>query len=224
MSAPLPTIRGLRVASPDELAALGVVDAGAVLDDLDSRAERLVTAGEFEPADDPSGWWVRWRGALTVQWRRLDGDQVGQQVTLGRMRPDAAAPLTADELAAVLTARAARVERTPSVVSVEAAVAPRFPGRFEFWIDRDGVLCQRSRMADPVHGGTGSAPPPPDLTQRGERLPLLERWRRRNDPVGEPVTAAWLEAVALSSGLLAHGERPDWEEVVAELRALVTAP
>jgi hypothetical protein len=225
---PLPAIRGLRVASADDRAAMGVGAAGTVVGEVETLPERLVTAGEFERADDPPGWWVRWRHALTDQWFRIDRERVRQQLMVGRMRSDAAAPLTDDDLDAItarlvalLDAQAARPARTVSVQTVEAAVAPRFLGRFKFWIDRDDALRWRPCMADPVRGQGGSPPPPPELTQQGDRPPLVERWRRRNDPVGDPVTPAALEAAALSSGLLAHGERPDCAGVIAELHTLV---
>lgn len=188
--------------------------------------ERLASSGEACEFDADGTLYGRRRDSIGGALRTFTVDRLAALITDGRMLAPGEPPLTADELAEAHAAAVTAVPRSPAPARtyppqmLPHAAAPRFLGRFEVRTDRDDVLRWRSRRGDPVRGG-GSPPPPPELTQRAARPTLVERWRRRNDPVGDPVTPAVLEAAALSSGLLAQGERPDWAEVVTELRALV---
>ena len=76
------------------------------------------------------------------------------------------------------------------------------------------------RPTDPVIG-LGPAPEPPAPMPSGG---LLDRLRRRDPNAnGEAVTAAGLEAWCVAHrGVVQPDERPDWEVVVEELRALIT--
>jgi len=207
-------------------ALAAAIGPGTTIGEPEVLSQRMLTAGDYARGED-GAWTVVWRTALTTRPRDLPPAEIGGQVTLARMRPSAAEPLTDAELTetcqrlvALLDAREAEaaVPRPPAdLLTVEQAWAGRILRSHRVWLDHDRLLRWREYPPDPVLGGTGvrDRPTPP---------PTPGGWlrRRHTPPPAALLDVAALNAwVALRPSVLQIGEQPDFEKVIEELRALV---